>query len=264
MLWLTWYDAAATLPTGLMTVDWLIDRWMTQEYNNKATDLFSFFQTNDLRDSDNQEISQLREMLYGSAFRKWMERVTGITGLTDQVDMSAAIYTDASFLLCHDDHVEGRRIAYIIYFVDEQWQEADGGQLALFDSSVSDTQGRSYPDKVVKRITPARNSIAFFAVGDKSFHEVTEVRTDRGRMSLSGWFYGPPMRYTDFPTEAHPTYVVPQPFGYVFDHTYSMRLCHALIGCAGVVEVAVRKRYSRLGCIQSTCVPRYCVSASVS
>ena len=41
--------------------------------------------------------------------------------------MSSAIYSDAHYLLCHDDELEGRRIAYIIYLTPEDWTEADGG-----------------------------------------------------------------------------------------------------------------------------------------
>ncbi len=37
----------------------------------------------------------------------------------DTVDMSCAIYGDGSHLLCHDDDLAERRIAYIIYFVSE-------------------------------------------------------------------------------------------------------------------------------------------------
>ena len=36
-------------------------------------------------------------------------------------------------LLCHDDELEGRRIAYILYLVPEEWSAADGGSLDLFD-----------------------------------------------------------------------------------------------------------------------------------
>ena len=37
----------------------------------------------------------------------------------DTVDMSCALYGDGSHLLCHDDDLAERRIAYIIYFVSE-------------------------------------------------------------------------------------------------------------------------------------------------
>ena len=30
-------------------------------------------------------------------------------------------------LLCHDDELEGRHIAYIYYLVDTAWEEKDGG-----------------------------------------------------------------------------------------------------------------------------------------
>ena len=31
-------------------------------------------------------------------------------------------------LLCHDDELEGRRIAYIYYLVPLDWEEKDGGR----------------------------------------------------------------------------------------------------------------------------------------
>ena len=40
-------------------------------------------------------------------------------------------YLHSDTLLCHDDELEGRRIAYIYYLVDN-WKEADGGALDLF------------------------------------------------------------------------------------------------------------------------------------
>lgn len=34
-------------------------------------------------------------------------------------------------LLCHDDELEGRRIAYILYLVPEDWNQEDGGKYDL-------------------------------------------------------------------------------------------------------------------------------------
>ena len=36
-------------------------------------------------------------------------------------------------MLCHDDELEGRRIAYIYYLVPKDWSKEDGGALDLFD-----------------------------------------------------------------------------------------------------------------------------------
>lgn len=46
--------------------------------------------------------------------------------LNDTIDMSCARYIDGSTLLCHDDELEGRRIAYILYLVPKGWKEEDG------------------------------------------------------------------------------------------------------------------------------------------
>lgn len=41
-------------------------------------------------------------------------------------------------LLCHDDELEGRRIAFIYYLVPE-WAHEDGGKLSLTLAIVSDS-----------------------------------------------------------------------------------------------------------------------------
>jgi prolyl 3-hydroxylase /prolyl 3,4-dihydroxylase len=49
------------------------------------------------------------------------------------VAISAAIYENADRLLCHDDELEGRRIAFILYMVPKEWDENDAGHLDLFN-----------------------------------------------------------------------------------------------------------------------------------
>ena len=46
--------------------------------------------------------------------RDWLQRATGIE-LNDTVDMFCARYEHTDYLSCHDDELEGRRIAYIFY-----------------------------------------------------------------------------------------------------------------------------------------------------
>jgi len=92
-------------------------------------------------------------------------------------------------LLCHDDELEGRRIAYILYLVDENWEKSDGGSLDLFSVN-SDNQ----PTSIVSSVIPQWNSFAFFAVTPSSFHQVAEVMTkSKCRLSVSGWFHGEPI-----------------------------------------------------------------------
>ena len=60
----------------------------------------------------------------------------------------------------------GRRIAYILYLVPEDWSDEDGGALDLFSSE------NGQPTKVAKSIVPSFNAFAFFEVSPTSYHQV--------------------------------------------------------------------------------------------
>lgn len=49
------------------------------------------------------------------------------------IGSSAAKCVIADVLLCHDDELEGRRIAFILYLVPP-WEKSDGGTLDLFST----------------------------------------------------------------------------------------------------------------------------------
>ena len=69
-----------------------------------------------------------------------------------------------------------------MYFVKD-WSEKDGSTLDIFDQ---DANGD--PKDVVKRLVPKNNSLAFFEVTEKSFHQVAEVLTkDKQRLSVGEW-----------------------------------------------------------------------------
>ena len=90
-------------------------------------------------------------------------------------------------MLCHDDELEGRRIAFIMYFVKD-WTEEDGGTLDLF--KLNDI---GQPIEIVKKIVPETNAMVFFEVTEKSYHQVAEILTkDKSRLSIGGWFHGKP------------------------------------------------------------------------
>jgi hypothetical protein len=86
------------------------------DYYNKSNDLFEFMQSSDLKSCTKPLITKLRDILYGETFRNMLQSITGIeiTGLNHDVDMSANVYDDTNTLLCHDDELLGRRIAYIL------------------------------------------------------------------------------------------------------------------------------------------------------
>jgi hypothetical protein len=117
--------------------------------------------------------------------RPWLQRATGIE-LRDTVDMFCAKYSQGDTLLCHDDELEGRRVAFIYYLVPPAWGPEDGGALDLFA-----TGHDGNPAEVARSLVPLRNSFVFFEVSPVSFHQVAEVlAADKVRLSVGGWFHG--------------------------------------------------------------------------
>jgi Rps23 Pro-64 3,4-dihydroxylase Tpa1-like proline 4-hydroxylase len=84
--------------------------------------------SDDLRECDGACITGLRDFLV-SYMKDWMQDITGIH-LTGQVDATCSIYNSTDTLLCHDDELEGRRIAFILYLVRD-WMVSDGGTTLL-------------------------------------------------------------------------------------------------------------------------------------
>ncbi|XP_078668511.1 prolyl 3-hydroxylase OGFOD1-like [Branchiostoma floridae x Branchiostoma belcheri] len=157
-------------------------------FNTKSNDLYSFKQTNDLKTVDSQSVGAFVKLLK-EKMRNWLVEVTGIP-LNDKVAITSSIYEHTDTLLCHDDELEERRIAFILYITPPSWTMADGGTLDLFSSS----EGRLQPEKVVRSLVPTRSSLVFFEVTASSFHQVAEVlATDKRRLSMGGWFHGPPL-----------------------------------------------------------------------
>lgn len=173
------------------------------EFVEKNNDLYQFHQTRDLlssRDLPEQPYLNAFKSILRGELKDMVEEMTGIS-LNDNIDLFCGKYAHTDYLLCHDDELEGRRIAFIFYLVSPSWSEADGGALDLFD-----TDPKGEPDKVVKSLFPVLNSFAFFPVNEKSYHQVAEVLSkDNIRLSLSGWFHG------DSPASRPPRFPAPLP-----------------------------------------------------
>lgn len=147
-------------------------------------DLYQFEQTNDLANVDSNNLNVLFET-FQTDLISWMERNTKID-LNKTISISSSCYSDTDFLLCHDDNMGDRRIAFILY-LSKDWEAADGGALELFD-----TDEYGLPRDVVHSLVPEYNSLVFFEVTENSFHQVAEVTSpDKCRWSINGWFHGP-------------------------------------------------------------------------
>ncbi|XP_076593776.1 prolyl 3-hydroxylase OGFOD1 isoform X2 [Chaetodon auriga] len=170
-------------------------------FHEKSNDLYKFKQSDDLRKRTEPHITGLRAALFGR-FRSWLGEVLGVE-LEPTVDISCARYEYTDVLLCHDDELEGRRVAFILYLVPP-WQSSDGGTLDLYS-----TDSNFQPESIVKSLVPSLNTLVLFEVSPVSFHQVSEVFTeDKCRLSLSGWFHGPslerPPRHIEAPVPRSP------------------------------------------------------------
>nr|CDS20532.1 2 oxoglutarate and iron dependent oxygenase [Echinococcus granulosus] len=176
--------------------------------NRRLNDLFSLNQSGDLKGLCKSAklagkfplLCQMREFL-ASDMLQWMKAVTGSDLDEGEVSSTISLYEPNDYLLCHDDELERRRIAFIIYLVPEDWDVAmDGGTLDLYESGptpgcnvVPPGSGDYHPWRVVRSLPPGRNCLAFFEVCSKSFHQVAEVIGKRDRLSIHGWYMSDPL-----------------------------------------------------------------------
>jgi len=125
-------------------------------FKDKQSDLFRFLQTEDFASINNEEIKRFYDYIKSKEFISFLEKVTGLKLKADIVDVHATIYRDTHFLLCHDDELEGRKLAFLFYLTD--LEAGDGGVLELFEA---DEGG---PLKVGKRIIPRAGDLVLFSL----------------------------------------------------------------------------------------------------
>lgn len=159
----------------------LLTELKKERFEEKQSDLFSLSQTPDFAATENVLLKEFYEFFCSKEFTKLMQELCRIK-LKGGVDMAGSLYEDADYLLCHDDQLEGRKIAFV-YYLSEGFREEDGGALAFLE----DQGGK--PGKMVERYFPLWNSLMIFEVSRKSWHEVEEVLTSKKRYAIGGWLH---------------------------------------------------------------------------
>lgn len=151
-----------------------------EQFSSQQADLFQFKQSGDLCATKNKVLQEFRTFLSSPEFISYLSYITSTNLKPRSIDMSGTIYEDTDYLLCHDDQLERRKIAYFLYLSD--LDKNDGGALNLFSSK------DGIPTEAAATIIPKFNTFSFFLVSEKSFHEVAEVMRDVQRIAVSGWF----------------------------------------------------------------------------
>ncbi|KAF7635607.1 hypothetical protein Mgra_00004996 [Meloidogyne graminicola] len=154
----------------------------------KCNDLYSLNQTVDIANLQEEHYPYLYtfyQFLLNDV-RRWLMSMTGVQ-LGEKLALTGSRYLSGDCLLTHDDKLEGRAFAFVLY-LNVDWTETDGGDLCLYNCNPSTNQ----PEKIVKRIRPIENSFSLFRVQNNSWHSVSEVLSEgKERLSLNGWFHYP-------------------------------------------------------------------------
>lgn len=150
----------------------IVETFDSLKFERKDSDLFNLEQTDDLTNTDIQILKDVqKKILDVSEIKSFFEMVP------KSVDMSGMLYKDSDYLLCHDDRLEGRSIAYILYL--NTMRKEEGGALKLINSKDFKTE---------ELILPKENRLVMFEVSEKSWHEVSEIINAK-RKSLGGWLH---------------------------------------------------------------------------
>ena len=153
-----------------------------QEFYVEDHDLYHFFRTIDYKNSKVPIIVEFREFLKSSEFRTFFEKLVSMGLDSKKMDLHSLRLENGDYLLCHDDDVQDRAIAFILNL--SEFEEIDGGKLELFESE------NGKPTKICKSIVPKANRFNMFKVTPgKSFHQIEEVMSEKQRNSISGWYY---------------------------------------------------------------------------
>jgi Rps23 Pro-64 3,4-dihydroxylase Tpa1-like proline 4-hydroxylase len=160
----------------------LKDACLLQEFYVEDHDLYHFFRTIDYKNSKVPIIVEFREFLKSSEFKSFFEYLVCMKLDTKKMDLHSLRLESGDYLLCHDDDVQDRAIAFILNF--SEFEDVDGGKLELFNSS------NGKPTNICKSIMPKTNRFNMFKVTPgKSFHQIEEVMSEKQRNSISGWYY---------------------------------------------------------------------------
>ena len=155
-----------------------------EKFEHKESDLFSLSQTMDFVDVKSNVLREFYELMSCEELGRWLEKIIGIKLKIGKIDMSGSLYESCDYLLCHDDLVGERKIAFVFYL--SSLEKGEGGEFVTYESA-DDVYVRRV-GKEAKKVIPKFNSILIFEVSEKSFHSVEEVLKGK-RYAIGGWWY---------------------------------------------------------------------------
>lgn len=167
------FSLAAGLKENLLRL-YSVDKFHLAVTGNKQTDHDKILRTDQIHwlDRKNENVSEKAFFLLMDEFVEYLNRTcyTGINGY----EFHYTLYPAGSFYKKHLDQFrnnDSRKYSLIMYLNDD-WKEADGGELCIYHLDRKQT------------ISPNNGKIVFFESGELE-HEV--MVTNKQRMSITGW-----------------------------------------------------------------------------
>jgi len=153
-----------------------------QKFTHKESDLFSLNQTEDFSASKNPSIKGFYALAASKEFSQFMTEITGLKVKPGALDLAGSLYKPGDYLLCHDDQVEDRKIAYILY-LSKDFTGTDGARFLLFNNL------KGEPHTLSESHVPLFNHLMIFEVSKISFHAVEENLSKKDRYAIGGWLH---------------------------------------------------------------------------
>ncbi|KAI6226161.1 hypothetical protein M3Y99_01315500 [Aphelenchoides fujianensis] len=156
------------------------------KWSKNENDLNAIWQTRDIGAFDVEKFPQLRAFreFLRTKGREFLQKITGFK-LNDQLALTGSRYDQTDYLSPHDDSLDGRKIAFVLYLTLD-WKPEYGGELALYSADGETNR----PTEIAKKLQPTAGSLVIFPVQTNTWHSVLEVTSpDHSRLSLNGWFH---------------------------------------------------------------------------
>lgn len=160
----------------------LLEALRKEKFTHKESDLFSLNQTVDLHSTKSEMLKSFHLCAASEEFAELMSQITGLKVDAGALDLAGSLYKGGDYLLCHDDQVEDRKIAYILY-LSKSFLQRDGAKLVLFNNK------NGKPTTEAAAFVPEWNSLMAFEVSKISFHSVEENMSSKDRYAIGGWLH---------------------------------------------------------------------------
>jgi Rps23 Pro-64 3,4-dihydroxylase Tpa1-like proline 4-hydroxylase len=160
----------------------LLRALQAEKFTHKESDLFSLNQTQDFVSSKHPSLKGFHALAASKDFSGFMHDLTSLVVKPGALDLAGSLYKPGDYLLCHDDQVEDRKIAYILY-LSKGFTDRDGASFMLFNSS------KGEPSILAEKHLPLFNHLMVFEVSTISFHAVEENLSAKDRYAVGGWLH---------------------------------------------------------------------------